>query len=55
MKPNFLISFVLIFLCISCTLNVEETFIEGEDNKIKEELKNQNEPRINTNLKIPIV
>ena len=44
----------LLLLCTACTLNLEETYIEGSDNKVEEDTKSQTDPNVKANVKIPV-
>jgi len=54
-KFNNLMTYILLCICVGCTFNVEETFIEGENNQVTEESKSDTDANLKTNLKIPVI
>jgi len=47
-------SILILMLCIGCTMNLEETFIEGSDNKVQEDSRAQADPNVKANVQIPM-
>jgi hypothetical protein len=45
---------ILSLLCTACSMNVEETVIEGKANKVKEEAKTKQETKTKVKAKMPI-
>lgn len=47
---------ILVALIVSsCTMNVEETFIEGKDNRVQEAEKTDTRTKVHGVVKVPLV